>query len=581
MLLFVSVASWPRRVQYLAMPKNMAALHQSMFTGPSTPSHTLFNSSTELPENLNLDTMNDAYEAITPTAVSNDQYSLIALLQEQSDNLARDVNCELTRESTVSEFVTGFRADSSMEPEEVVETIAGSTKRKASELDSDSDSSVDSSKGKKRVSKPKMRQRYKKATIQNKTTLTEERHYTTEICTVAPSDQIAQYFAQDFSVYLDRQKSDCQMSANRFSDYISETGYYVFVVKKSEHKPFEVVFAKFVNNVTNEYTNNYYMVDNRVFVVSVNNVKFMVSYKLVREQGIDIPPHVNLCDDAQAERNPYDCYFEPVKNVFQTTLINHFHLDMYYSQTTFVTLMQSMGESKTGILLNKLYQMFQDRSLFTLPIMLSRKEPMIENTPLSRNYTSSYVAQIIKYSKNLRFPENNPDNSIISRLDEIVTQKSSLTYKYSSVANLLFNRYGHHNNNNADSLKKVKKEDGNRLLVEQYMSQNENDDTSHNFIVLQFGSVKNDERLTIAKKGTEFFWIAGEIKDINVDDLIKKYTRNVHHVFRIINVNRRESTTWHNNLLKMLQLLLQNLIRIDDVQQYSNKGDSKFVYKVL
>ncbi|AGR56898.1 IE-1 [Choristoneura occidentalis alphabaculovirus] len=560
------------------MPKNMAALQQSLYTGPSTPSHTQFSRSTEFPENLNFDVLNDSYETFSSVSLTTaEQDNQIDKILQESAAMNRDVNSELAQ-FTASEYVTGFRADT-MEPEVIVETIGDSMKRKASELDSDSDSG-ESSKGKKRVIKPKMRQRYKKATIQNKTSLTEECNYNTEISTVAPTDQIAEYFKHDFSVYLEKQKSDCQMSANRFSDYISETGYYVFVVKKSEHKPFEVVFAKFVNNVTNEYTNNYYMVDNRVFVVSLNNVKFMVSYKLVREQGIDIPPHVNLCDDAQAERNPYDCYFEPVKNVFQTTLINHFHLDMYYSQTTFVTLMQSMGESKSGMLLNKLYQMFQDRSLFTLPIMLSRKEPTIENTPLSRNYTSSYVAQIIKYSKNVRFPENNPDNGVISRLEEIVTQKSSLTYKYSSVANLLFSRYGHQRDNNADSLKKVKKEDGNRLLVEQYMSQNENDETSHNFIVLQFGGV-NDERLTIAKKGIEFFWIAAEIKDINVDDLVKKYTRNVHHVFRIINVNRRESTTWHNNLLKLLQLLLQNLIRIDDVQQYSNKGDSKFIYKRL
>lgn len=577
MLIFVSVASWLRRAQYFAMPKNMAALHRSMFTGPPTPSHTLFNTATELPDNLNL--INGTYEAVAPDdfAPVFNETSLMTLLEEQTNNLTHDVNFELARESTASAFVTGFRANS-LEPEvQLVEQQNG--KRKISEVDSDESDSEDSSRGKPLVNKPKMRQRYKKATIQNKTTLTEEQHYSTEICTVAPSEQIAKYFFQDFSVYLDKLNSDCQSSANRFSDHISETGYYVFIVKKSEFKPFEVVFAKFVNNVTNEYTNNYYMVDNRVFVVSLNNVKFMVSYKLVREQEIDIPPHVNLCDDAQAERTPYNCYFEPVKNAFQATLINHFHLDMYYSQTTFVTLMQSMGENKTGMLLNKLFQMYQDRSLFTLPIMLSRKEPVLENTPQNRNYASSYVAQIIKCSKNVRFPDGNPDINIINKLEEIVTQKSSLTYKYSSVANLLFNRYGHRDNN-ADCLKKVKKEDGNRLLVEQYMSQNENDNTSHNFIVLQFGGV-NDERLTIAKKGNEFYWIAGEIKDINVDDLIKKYTRNVHHVFRIIKVNRRESTTWHNNLLKMFQLLLQNLIRIDDVKQYSEKSDSKFVYKRL
>ncbi|QBC75993.1 immediate early protein 1 [Neophasia sp. alphabaculovirus] len=568
--------------------KRIDNFHRSYVT-PSTPSHALFNA-TEVPidvmmnspatetnwENISL-TESMSLTEFDPPIEKEDLENMLqtpcdnlSTLENASQVLANDVGSTL-----LSEYLS-FNPRT-MEPEvQLSEPSTSGTKRKAFE-DIDVDSDDSSSRGKKHVNKNKIRPRYKKATVQNHTTLQEEQRYTTEICTVAPADQIAQYFSQDFSVYLD--KLDCQMSANRFSDHISETGYYVFVVKKSEVKPFEVVFAKFVNNVTNEYQNNYYMVDNRVFVVSLNNVKFMVSYKLVRDEGIEIPPHVNLCDDTQAARKPYDCYFEPVKNAFQATLIKHFHLDMYYAQTTFVTLMQSLGENKTGMLLGKLYQMYQDRSLFTLPIMLSRKEPVVENTPLSRNYTSSYVSQIIKYSKNIQFPCSEPNQDIIDRLEQIVTLKSPLTYKYSSVANLLFNKYNYKRDNNADNLKKVKKEDGNRLLVEQYMSQNESDVTSHNFIVLSFGS--NDERLTIAKKGNEYYWISGEIKDINVDDMIKKYTKNVHHVFRIIKVNRRESTTWHNNLLKMLALLLQNLINIEDAKQLSEKSDSKFSYKKI
>ncbi|ALR71550.1 immediate early protein 1 [Anticarsia gemmatalis multiple nucleopolyhedrovirus] len=562
--------------------------YRRSYVTPSTPSHALFNA-TEVPidvmvnspaaetnwENISL-TENMSLTEFDPPIGKED---LETMLQTPCDNLttlenASQVLANDVGSSLLSEYLS-FNPRA-MEPEvQLSEPSTSGTKRKASEdIDVDSD---DDFRGKKHVNKNKIRPRYKKATVQNHTTLQEEQRYTTEICTVAPAKQIAQYFSQDFSVYLD--KLDCQMSANRFSDHISETGYYVFVVKKSEVKPFEVVFAKFVNNVTNEYQNNYYMVDNRVFVVSLNNVKFMVSYKLVRDQGIEIPPHVNLCNDSEAASKPYDCYFEPVKNAFQATLIKHFHLDMYYAQTTFVTLMQSLGENKTGMLLGKLYQMYQDRSLFTLPIMLSRKEPIVENTPLSRNYMSSYVSQIIKYSKNIQFPQGEPNQDIIDRLEQIVTLKSPLTYKYSSVANLLFNKYNHQRDNNADNLKKVKKEDGNRLLVEQYMSQNESDVTSHNFIVLSFGS--NDERLTIAKKANEYYWIAGEIKDINVDDMIKKYTKNVHHVFRIIKVNRRESTTWHNNLLKMLALLLQNLINIEDAKQLSEKSDSKFSYKQI
>ena len=176
----------------------------------------------------------------------------------------------------------------------------------------------------------------------------------------------------------------------------------------------------------------------------------------------------------------------------------------------------------------------------------------------------------------------NPLTSVdhITNLDQYVTQKTKLTYKYNSVAELFFTPFGKRNDNSADSLKKVKKEDGNRLLVEQYLSRNEHDADSHNFIVLQFGgaNLNNDERLTIVKKNHEFYWVAGEVRDINVDEHVKRYPRNTHHVFRIINANRRETTTWHNNLLKLLALLLQNLITIKDVEQYSNKID-KFSYK--
>ncbi|AAK85693.1 IE1 [Epiphyas postvittana nucleopolyhedrovirus] len=555
------------------MPKQMADLHRSLYTTPGTPIRALFNTATELPDNMDADTMDNNWDLdITPAnfeTPSLENEELVNLLENESNNLARDVMSQYLI------FNNNNTQNAMMEPEVTLsEPSTSGTKRKGAP-DSDNDME-DACKGKKIVNKSKIRPRYKKATIQDKTTLQEEQRYTTEICTVAPANEIAHYFSQDFSTYLN--SVDCQVTANRFSDHISETGYYVFVVKKSEVRAFEVVFAKFVTNVTNEYQNNYHTVDNRVFVVSLNNVKFMVSYNLVRDEGIDIPPYVNLCNDEQAARTPFDCYFEPVKGMFQTTLINHFHLDMYYSQTTFVTLMQAMGENKTGLLFNRLFQMYEDRSLFTLPIMLTRKEPVVENTPLSRNYASSYVSQILKYSKNIQYPNNEPNQNIIDRLEEIVTQKSSLTYKYSSVANLLFNKYNMRDNN-ADMLKKVKKEDGNRLLVEQYMSLNENDLNSHNFIVLSFGN--NDERLTIAKKNMEFYWIAGELKDIHVENLIKKYTKNVHHVFRIIKVNRRESTTWHNNLLKMLALLLQNLITIDAAKQYSEKHDSKFSYKML
>nr|BAX08780.1 immediate early protein 1 [Antheraea pernyi nucleopolyhedrovirus]BCX55472.1 immediate early protein 1 [Antheraea pernyi nucleopolyhedrovirus] len=451
----------------------------------------------------------------------------------------------------------------------------GGSKRVRSDSEQDSE---DSSKGKKHVNRSKIRQRYKKVAIPNSTTL--QKSYNLHVSVNAPPKEIAQYFGKDFSACEDKFASDNSMTASRFCNHMSETAYYMFVVKRGNNKPFEVVFAKLVNSVTNEYQNNYHTVDNRVFVVSINNFKFMVSYNLVRELEIEIPAHVNLCSDEEAKCNPYDCHFEPVKNSFETTLITHFHLDMYYCQTTLMTLLHSVGENKTNLLMDRVYQMHKSRLLYTLPIVTSLKQPAIEITPRSKKYASSYVTQILNYSKNLRFPEHKYNGEYTNTLDQHITQKTKLTYKYSSVAELFFTPFGKRNDNSADSLKKVKKEDGNRLLVEQYLSRNEHDENSHNFIVLQFGgaNLNNDERLTIVKKGREFYWVAGEVKDINVDEHVKKYPQNTHHVFRIINSNRRETTTWHNNLLKMLAMLLQNLITIYDVEQYSNKID-KFSYK--
>lgn len=136
----------------------------------------------------------------------------------------------------------------------------------------------------------------------------------------------------------------------------------------------------------------------------------------------------------------------------------------------------------------------------------------------------------------------------------------------------MFNNYKYHDNiasnNNAENLKKVKKEDGSMHIVEQYLTQNVDNVKGHNFIVLSF---KNEERLTIAKKNKEFYWISGEIKDVDVSQVIQKYNRFKHHMFVIGKVNRRESTTLHNNLLKLLALILQGLVPLSDAITFAEQ----------
>lgn len=105
-------------------------------------------------------------------------------------------------------------------------------------------------------------------------------------------------------------------------------------------------------------------------------------------------------------------------------------------------------------------------------------------------------------------------------------------------------------------------------IVEQYLTQNVDNVKGHNFIVLSF---KNEERLTIAKKNEEFYWISGEIKDVDASQVIQKYNRFKHHMFVISKVNRRESTTLHNNLLKLLALILQGLVPLSDAITFAEQ----------
>lgn len=61
-------------------------------------------------------------------------------------------------------------------------------------------------------------------------------------------------------------------------------------------------------------------------------------------------------------------------------------------------------------LLSKLYEMYQDKNLFTLPIMLSRKESNEIETASNNFFVSPYVSQILKYSESVQFPDNPQTN---------------------------------------------------------------------------------------------------------------------------------------------------------------------------
>jgi Trans-activating transcriptional regulator len=407
-------------------------------------------------------------------------------------------------------------------------------------------------------SKSKIRPRYKKLRVEDSVTAEQVINHCSTVTTVSTTTDISNYFMNNFTPYL-MEFEDNDVNSNKFTDHLSETGYYMFIVKKCLSKPFEIVFAKYVTSVSHEYTKNYYSIDNRVFVVTFENIRFMISYNLVKECKIDIPPSQDLCNDDTALRNREKCYFTDVQSFnFKVALTRYFNLDMYYAQTKMITLMQSLGENKSSFLLSKLYTMFQDRSLFTLPIMLSRKDSVTEQIVQKNDFViSPYVEQVINLSKGLEFKSSKPFEGLYAS----VHHKSSLTYKYSSVANVFFDK--------ADALKKVKKEDGSLHIIEQYLSQNAQNANSNNFIVLSF---KNDERLTIVKKQNEYYWIFGEVKDINVHQIVHKFNNFIHHLFVIGKVNRRESNTTHNYLLKLVALIVQNRVPLGEGITYAKSN---------
>ncbi|USC25981.1 ie-1 [Palpita vitrealis nucleopolyhedrovirus] len=572
---------------------NMTQINfNASYTSVATPSRAMFEDCMEPPEPQNLSMYNNngecnindtICESETQTASnflvnfnSMNTSDLIETLLNNTNEYQKSVNdayksCEKrfgqapSPTPSSSSLLSEYDEQLHQQQQQQQQQQTGGTKRKLDEF-----LKIDNVVG--QFTKTKIRPKYKNSTIQSSATVEQSINSNTNICTVASSQEITHYFNNDFAPYLMR-FDDNNYNSNRFSDHMSETGYYMFVVKKSDVKAFEIVFAKYVNYVVYEYTSNYYQIDNRVFVVSFNKVRFMISYKLVKDCNIEIPPSQDVCSDEVAAQNPKKCHFMDVHHTFKAALTSYFNLDMYYAQTNFVTLLQSLGERKCGFLLNKLYEMYQDKSLFTLPIMLSRKESTEVEATSSNNFiVSPYVSQILRFSEGISFPDNEISKYVVDNLDKIVNKKTTLTFKYSSVAKLLFNNYKYNDNvissDNCESLKKIKKEDGNMHIVEQYLTLNMDNQKGHNFIVLSF---KNDERLTIAKKKESFFWLCGEIKQDEVNQAIQKYNKFKHNMFVIGKANRRESVSLHNNLLKLLALILQGLVSLNQAIVYADQ----------
>lgn len=152
-------------------------------------------------------------------------------LLKTTDNLEEAVSSAYYSESLEQPVVeqpspsSAYHAESFEHSAGVNQPSATGTKRKLDEYLDNSQGVVG------QFNKIKLRPKYKKSTIQSCATLEQTINHNTNICTVASTQEITHYFTNDFAPYLMR-FDDNDYNSNRFSDHMSETGYYMFVVKK-------------------------------------------------------------------------------------------------------------------------------------------------------------------------------------------------------------------------------------------------------------------------------------------------------------------------------------------------------------
>ncbi|AGR56767.1 IE1 [Hemileuca sp. nucleopolyhedrovirus] len=398
-----------------------------------------------------------------------------------------------------------------------------------------------------------------------------------------------------------KQLKDYVNNDRQFASHITDTGYYMFIVCESNvpEQRYRIFYVNYVNSISMEYSNKYYNIDRLVMIVSFDRFRFMISYNLLKQMNIPIPSIEDFCKD-QIDKSS-KCAFNEVKDFeFLSLLINTFHLDVTYARAKIIMVLSSMGQMKSSLILKTLNEMDADKSLYTLPLNLHRRETATSSSAMMASTLASttaamgecdispYVESVIKYSQGLRFSscnENKSDGNIQEVLDALKfwlrdkNEKSGsakdkdnfLSYKYGSVARLLYD------SRDVKRLVQIKKDKiGDSKLIELYLSVSGLSENSNNFILV---STKTDERITIVKYNTNYIWITSVIKDIIPHDIIGTFKKYTHHVFNLNKSNRKEINNKHNGMIKLVsfytsqKLPLQQLIVIAE-----NYFECKYTY---
>ncbi|AUV65408.1 IE-1 [Alphabaculovirus myunipunctae] len=426
----------------------------------------------------------------------------------------------------------------------------------------------------KRVIKKMPRGRYKKMTVSSVVRAV----HVTEPTPVDPA-------TYDFfnSITANEADDDQPIFNNRlFASHMLDTGYYMFIVVKPSGPsklPYTVRYVSCVHSVYNEYTAHHIHHDRFVLVVTYERYRFLISYHLLLELEIDIPQQDQFSERKLNNTQRNQCFFEEVKDFeFLTLLTNYFHLDKVFAQGKISLLLASIGEQKARVVHSALTEMIDNKTLFTMPFYMFKKEASEE---MAKCDSSMYVDDIVRLTRGLKFctmtdfkTKKMSRAHVVEKVVESlsfwlrpkdvrssdVKEKTYFTYKFGSVVRLLYNQ----KDKGVNKLFKIKKENGTVQLIENYLNACKEEESADNFILI---TTKSDERITIIKMGIEFIWITSVMKDIIVSDIIKKYRMYNHHIFNMSSVNRKEINNRHNGLIKLMAFYTGKCLTMEEIKR--------------
>ncbi|AIU41262.1 ie-1 [Sucra jujuba nucleopolyhedrovirus] len=416
--------------------------------------------------------------------------------------------------------------------------------------------------------------RYKKNKIDQCVDLEKRKKLKTE---PAVDPKTFQLFNKYATKVIDTKDADeIEKNDYRFSSYMAHQGYYMYIVSKHKDpaKKFKISYINCVASVTTEYAVHYSKIDHMVMVLTLDRVRFLISYELLRSLNIEIPNSEDLL--GQKEKNPKKCYFNEVKDfVFKTLLINTFQLDLIYVQIKTILMFSALGEEKTKRVLEMTENLRKDELFSRLPVNLYRPEASKDDVPYEM---TPYVHDVLKHSAGLKFKKmTRPENSDEAKevvmnelkywlkgkdskdMKEIKNEGNYFTYKYGSIIRLLYQD----SLPAVKNLTKVRKSCASAHVIENYLEASAEAGDNDNCLLL---STKDDERITIIKKGYEYVWITSVIKDIIPSDIINTFKKHTHYIFNLNKTNRKAINNKHNGLIKLMCRFTSDYLTFDEVR---------------